>query len=121
VIIMSLNPVTRRALDNAIQEDHPCDDYGCDIATARAHGFLEVSAHLLQGATETPAVDAVITRYSLAIPDVHSRAFDRWVAFHRANGRRCPSCEAFMYANPDEDFEPETCTNCLAPLASREG
>ena len=111
-MIMQLNPATRAALDAAIQEDHPCDDRGCDIAVARAHGFIEAAAHLLTGATETPAVDAVIARYSLVIPGVHSPAFDRWVAFHRQNGRQCPGCEGFMYANPDTGSEPSSCTNC---------
>lgn len=120
-VVKALNPVTRKALAEAIAADHPCTDYGCDIATALKHGFVEASAHLLMGATETPHVDAVIERYDLLIPGVHSRAFDRWYKFHKANGRQCESCESYMYANPDTGFEPTQCTNCLALLPAREG
>lgn len=112
---MALNPVTRAALNDAILEDHACTDtVGCDIEVARKHGFILASAHLLLGATETPTVDAVIARYNLVIPDVHSSTLQGWREFHDKNKRQCRECEAFMYADPDEDFEPNMCTNCLA-------
>lgn len=97
------------AMDAAIQADHPCaDDVGCDIEVARSNGFIVASAILLQGATETPALGEVLTRYKFSLPDLHSRPFSRWVAWHRKNGHECPDCESFMYAEL-----PVQCTNCL--------
>lgn len=109
---MRLNPVARRVLADAVAMDHPCDDYDCDISTALLHGFVLSAAYLLMGATETPSVDAVVSKYSLVIPGVHSREFGKWVLFHRKYGRKCQSCESYMYANPETGFEPATCTNC---------
>lgn len=48
-------------LAEAVYEDHPCDDgAACDIATALDCGLPLWAAHLLQGATECPHVDAVM-------------------------------------------------------------
>lgn len=114
-----LNHVTRAALAEAIETDHPCNDYGCDIAVALREGFVVASAILLTGATETPTVDAVIERYSLNLGGYHDRPFNKWADWHRKNGWECEACESFMYANPDTGFEPTRCTNCLAALPER--
>ena len=108
----------KAALDDAIVKDHPCSDsFGCDIEVARANGFIEASAHLLMGATETPAIDAVLNRYpSLRIGSVHSPAFNKWCAFHRKYGRKCPSCESYMYNDPDTGDRAGYCTNCHAAM-----
>jgi hypothetical protein len=111
--------IYRPHLRAAVHADHPCEDYGCDIRTALDHNHVEVAAFLLEGATEAPEVTAVVSKYGLnltALGGMHSAAFDKWKRFHDANGRQCPACESFMYADPVELFEPETCTNCLAEL-----
>jgi len=92
-----MNPATRAKLADAIERDHPCDDYGCDIAMALKHGYTEAAATLLTSATETPAVDEVIRRYNLNIGNIKS-----------------PGCEGFSYW--DDDYRPATCSNCLAAL-----
>lgn len=120
---MRLNPTTKNMLSAAIEEDHPCDDRGCDIAVAAMHGFTLAAAHLLMGATETPAVDAVVKRWDLDIPDVHSHAFDQWVSFHRKYGRQCPDCEGYMYDYPpmySDRPNPTRCSNCYATMPERE-
>jgi formamidopyrimidine-DNA glycosylase len=107
----------KAALDDAIAEDHPCSDsFGCDIEVARANGFIEAAAHLLMGATETPAVNRVVFQYGLGIGGVHSPAFDKWCKFHRKYGRMCPSCESYMYDNPDTGERAHYCTNCRAAM-----
>ncbi len=111
-----MHPAAKAALDAAIEADHPCsDNFGCDIEVARANGFAEAAATLLTGATETPHVNAVAERYSFA-NGYHTRAFDRWVAFHRKYGVACPACEAFMYTDPDTGDKASYCTNCRAPM-----
>ena len=117
-----LNPTTKAALAAAVEEDHPCSDPGCDIATALLHGFTYAAALLLTGATETPNVNAVAARYDLNLDALHSPAFERWCAFHREHGRQCESCESYTYANPDTGYEPAYCANCRAELpATTEG
>jgi hypothetical protein len=109
-----MNPATRAKLADAIERDHPCDDYGCDIAMALKHGYTEAAATLLTSATETPAVDEVIRRYNLNIGNIKSPAFDRWADWHHAHKIECPGCEGFSYW--DDDYRPATCSNCLAAL-----
>ena len=97
------------AMDTAIATDHPCsDDVGCDIEVARSNGFTVAAAILLQGATETPALNAMLANYDLTLPSIHGKAFDRWCAWHHENGHECPGCESYVYGGL-----PLHCTNCL--------
>lgn len=96
------------AMDTAIATDHPCsDDVGCDIEVARSNGFTVAAAILLRGATETPALNAMLANYDLTLPSIHGKAFGRWCAWHREHGHQCEACEAFMYADL-----PVRCTDC---------
>lgn len=116
---MSENGLQELAL--AIETDHPCHDYGCDIAVALREGFVIASAILLTGATETPTVDAVIKRYGIDLGNAHGEAFEHWADWHREHGRKCELCHAYNYANPDTDFEPARCANCLEELSPKGG
>lgn len=116
---MSENGLQELAL--AIETDHPCYDFDCDIATALREGFVIASAILLIGATETPTVDAVIERYGIDLGSVHDESFQRWVDWHREYGRLCEACDSFNYVNPDTGFEPSYCGNCLAELSPKGG
>lgn len=109
-----MNGITELA--TAIETDHPCDDYGCDIAVALREGFVVASAILLTGATETPTVDAVIERYGIDLGTLNDPAFSKWCDWHHKYGRVCEACDSFMYVNPDTGFEPVQCSNCLATL-----
>ena len=101
----------RLALEAAINADHPCDSSSCDIEMARDAGFHYASAHLLRGATETPAVDAIISSLGAAEFERRQRAeFDDWAAWYSANTRPCPACDTHVHNSS------AICGNCLADL-----
>ncbi len=43
----------------AVEAEHPCTDYDCDIRCALEAGFARAAAELLYGATETPLLETV--------------------------------------------------------------
>jgi hypothetical protein len=107
----------REALAFALDVDHPegkCDR-SCDIDVARAEGFLLAAAWLLDGATETPTLDAWRKRYQVT-RDLSwwQDGAGGWIEFHREHGKACQGCGGFTYG--DGDTTPEVCGHCLAPL-----
>lgn len=105
------------ALLAAVEEDHPCTESSCDIAAVIRLGFGQLAANMLCSATnEHAAVDAVFSAGTDNMPQDMRECDDweAWLAFHRAHGVECESCESFNYG--DEDNRPERCGNCLAAL-----
>ena len=101
----------RLALEAAVNSDHPCNSSSCDIELARDAGFTYTAAHLLSGATETPAVDAVIDSMGRNRFDRLANAeFDEWAEWYRTNTRACGSCGTHVHNDV------ATCGNCLADL-----
>jgi hypothetical protein len=106
------------ALSEAVNEDHPCDDSSCDIAEAMAHGFTEVAANLLMGATETPAIWLMMEAWpAYVMPgDVaQCEGWPEWLAHHQAYGVRCKAwCNGYTYRS--DDWYPKRCGHCGAPI-----
>ena len=97
-------------IGRAVELEHTCtDDMSCDIAAAIRAGCPYSAAYLLSGATETPLLDSVLSFYGTDISEPED--WTDWNEFHEENGRECQSCGSFNYA---DDFEPDTCGNCLA-------
>lgn len=110
-------------VEAAVEEEHgACEDASCDIAEALKHGFPLAAAYLLDGATETPALDTVRATYEQAnaIPEgedyLHNRPseWDAWVEHFKKYGRACEACGSYTFAT--EMDEPEICANCHASL-----
>lgn len=107
----------REALAFALDVDHPegmCDR-SCDIDVAREEGFLLAAAWLLDGATETPTLDAWRKRYEVT-RDLSwwQDGAGGWIDYHREHGQACQGCGGFTYAN--SDTKPEVCGHCHAAL-----
>lgn len=109
------------AMARAVLIDHPCRDYaGCDVARANAEGYTYAAAHLLMGATETPALSLLLQVFPGAYDSLLRRSdgwpvgWDEWVTFHEAYGRPCPECGHVMYG--DDETMPTQCGNCLAAI-----
>jgi hypothetical protein len=104
-------------LRRAVEEDHPCtDDNSCDVAAGLRYDCVLWAAHVLQGATETPATDE-------AMEQVRAR-FGSEAAFKAAldaDCKRllenphatCPECNALVWM---DDNESVTCDNCHATV-----
>lgn len=105
-------------IGRAVELEHPCsDDAACDIAAALRAGCPYSAAHLLAGATETPLLDTVCEFYGFnPSSDDNPEDWQEWVEFFKEYGRQCPSCHAFNFA---DEFEPDTCGNCLGTLPPR--
>lgn len=107
----------RDALRVVLDLDHPegeCDR-SCDIDVAREEGFLMAAAFLLDGATETPCLDAWRARYGVT-RDLSwwQDGAGGWIDYHREHGRGCQGCGGFTYG--DGDTKPEVCGHCHAAL-----
>jgi hypothetical protein len=105
-----------RDIDAAISEEHFCQDTNtCDIARAREDGYPFCAADMLQGATETPLLDAVISRYCAHGFDFGAAA-DRdrseWLESETwtQHAYRCESCNGFTFG--DSCWTPEECEHC---------
>lgn len=93
----------------AVYADHPCEgENTCDIAAALEAGFPFVAAHLLCGATETPALDAI--GY---VDQREPEGWDEWVVYFKANTVRC-DCGSFVFREEDYAAAEQVCGNCLA-------
>jgi hypothetical protein len=100
----------------AVWEEHPCSDAGCDIREAVDHGYAQVAAALLQGATETPLLDTVLAYYRV---DTHSPSnWTEWVEHFDTYARGCDSCGGFTFG--DDWWTPSQCANCGADLPDQE-
>jgi hypothetical protein len=122
---VACGPDYAAAISVAIELEHPCEDTsGCDIARALEDGYPLWAAHLLQGATETPLLDAVVSHYfdSGAIADweraseaerVEWLSTDTWTE----HAHKCDACGGYTFG--DDYWTPEQCENCLAPLAPK--
>ena len=98
------------AIEAALDAEHPCDDeYGCDIAQARDHGWFAWAAHLLQGATECPetdfAVGVYIGRHGQETWDALCETQRGYLA--RVPHLNCPHCNAGCWEPEDVDECPE--------------
>ncbi len=114
----------RAALIEALDRDHPgcstsSDLRGCDICAAIRAGFPECAAHLLIGATETPALGAFLDEYgSWAMRDGFPVDWRLWVDWHRTNTRKCFKCRGFTWT---DESDSDSCAHCLAHLPNDPG
>jgi hypothetical protein len=110
-----------RDLAEAVRTDHPCDDRSCDVAVALEHGYPQVAASLLLGATDAPAVEALVSMGRAVVPADLSRCRDweEWTDFHSRYGQRCPSCGGYTYGS--EDCTPQECGECRGALGGSPG
>ena len=101
----------------ALLADH--DPYACpntcDIAAAYRMGLVFVAAHLLYGATETPALDSLPEDLRERFTRPEPEHWEEWCHWHDTVAVECPECGAFAY--PDGSM-PTECGNCLASLES---
>lgn len=112
-------------IGEAVEADHTCDSSACDICAALEQGFPFVAAFLLSGATECPAIDAMVSahRFNGTATDgfrcepfnaqsgqgTAPRGWREWCEWFGENARQCQACNGF-------DFEQEAearCGNCL--------
>ena len=105
----------RGTLYEAVEHEHPCeDDNTCDIAAAVENDCEWWAAHLLQGATECPVVDAVIAQAVRVLGPAAIEAeieADRVYLLDHVSHVDCPSCGALVWG------EGETvCDNCRETL-----
>lgn len=112
-------PVTFDGLHDALSHDHTCTDSGCDIATARHHGFVVTAARLLQGATDCEATELVLSALAFNGEDIGTHTYDSpdwegWEAYHKEHGVKCESCNSYTYG--DDAWRPTQCANCLESL-----
>ena len=110
--------VSDSQLREAIREDHPmtgCPNT-CDIMVAFREGFYLSAAHLLESATETPALDALRLNHDFPMDaQGYPADWQDWHAYSTKHAVYCSSCGAYAY--PDQyGNEPEECGNCLADL-----
>jgi DNA-directed RNA polymerase subunit RPC12/RpoP len=85
-----------------VEEEHPCNDYHCDIRAALDGGFGRIAAFLLYG-----ALDETIP---VAPMDFNSDEWQDWLDHVRTYGHRCSDCGTINYG--DDAWEPQTCGNC---------
>ena len=104
----------------AIGHEHYCtDDDTCDIARSLEDGYPFWSAQLLQGATECPLLDAVISFYCSQGLDFGAMADadrDGWLASDTwiEHAHECQSCGSYTFGS--DTWEPSECGNCGADL-----
>lgn len=106
----------REKLAAAINADYPTDQAPnhSDIAAALRNGFTYAAAHLLNGATETPALDKFVEEFGpWPMNGGHSADFDEWAAWFKENTIECESCNAFNFT---DEFIPCGCANCGARI-----
>jgi hypothetical protein len=87
----------------------------CDISAAIRAGFPFSAAHLLTGATECRATDALIRERGGLLKGGDGWPIDwpEWSEWFRAHTVKCPKCGAFVFT--DEGW-PDVCGNDLAKL-----
>ena len=103
------------AIADAVGAEHCCGDTDtCDIARALEDGYAYVAADLLQGATETPLLDAVLMYYGKAYADALAEQWPQWTEHFRSIARMCPACGGATMG--DEFWTPEECGHCGAEL-----
>jgi len=112
-------------LGEAVELEHPCEDSACDIRAALESGHPHAAAMLLEGATETPVLEAVRAAHGFNGgpcredgPDGWPVDWEAWTAWHREHGRPCPACEAWNY--PVDGWWSGSCSNCLADIPDPE-
>lgn len=103
-----------KAMERAVESDHPCEDEtACDIAAALRAGFPFVAAHLLSGATECPAVDAVYNLFRIRWEDGWPNEWEAWTEWFKEHTVQCPSCDTFNFTDV---YYPDICGNCHQDL-----
>ena len=106
-----------RLLCKALEQDHPCEDRHCDIGAAMSNELYLWAGHLLQGATECPRTDAVLTVIEMEIGHL---ALERLTEEERDElvGKphvKCHSCQSVLWLG--EDFSDSIdCSDCLATV-----
>lgn len=114
-----------RALVDAVNFEHPnCEDPSCDIAVSLDAGFPFVAAALLEGATETPLLCAVMDFFDITSKYLHEvPQWEEWTEYHRLHGFRCDACGTYTYEDPSSSWTPSRCGGCgaegIVPLADR--
>lgn len=108
---------------SAIVLEHHCDSASCDIDRAMDDGYPFWAASLLQGATETPLLDAVIAHYCAAGLDfaaIAERDREQWLASETwtQHAHKCGSCGAVTFG--DDYWTPTQCDDCGAELTTDE-
>lgn len=103
----------RADISRAIEHEHPCTDLDtCDIGRALDDGFPLWAAHVLQGATETPLLDAVIghhCEHGLDFGDAAETERREWLGSSTwTDARQCDACGGVTFDAPD------TCGHCGA-------
>jgi hypothetical protein len=113
-------------IDVAVKVDHPCrDDETCDIYNAREAGYPFSAAELLSGATETPALDAVLGAYAACgiltndprRGDVPAGDAEGWHEHFERYARMCDDCGGATFAG--DHWEPEECSHCRSDFAAQ--
>lgn len=108
----------------AIGAEHPCADSDCDICRATEDGYPFHAARILNGATETPLLDAVVRLYTSAGMDFGAAAdldcadwlkTETWTK----HAFKCGACNGVTFG--DESWTPDQCASCgadeIAPVA----
>jgi hypothetical protein len=95
----------------AVELEHSCEDSHCDIRAALEAGYPFSAAHLLEGATETPLLDAVAAAHGIDLTET-PQDWNEWHAYFTENARPCQSCGSFV-------FDSDTCDNCGGSIAPR--
>jgi hypothetical protein len=102
-------------LARAVDLEHHCDDSACDIHAALSADCPYTAAALLEGATETPLLDAVAAYWGVFLDDLMGQPdWGEWLAHHADFGHECSSCGSFTYG--DEWWTPGECGCCGAAL-----
>lgn len=113
-------------IDVAVNVDHPCrDDETCDIRNALAAGAPFSAAHLLSGATETPALDAVLGAYAACgilehdprRNDIPAEDDRTWSEYFAEYARMCADCNGATFAG--DHWEPDECSHCRSSFAEQ--
>lgn len=109
------------AVAEAVRHEHYCQDTDtCDIARAWEDDFALVAADLLQGATETPLLDAVIGHYGAEFSTALETEWPLWSEHFQAIAQMCDACGGATFS--DDVWTAEECGHCgkAFPSASDE-
>jgi hypothetical protein len=103
------------AVRDAVREEHYCDDTDtCDIARAWHDSFPMVAAEILQGATETPLLDAVLAYFGEGYRVALASQWPAWSEHFAEIAHMCEECNGATFG--DDIWTPEECGHCGAAL-----
>jgi ribosomal protein S27AE len=103
------------AVSEAVRHEHYCTDTDtCDITRAWEDDFPLVAADLLQSATETPLLDAVLAHYGAEYANALALEWPSWSEHFHSIARMCDACGGATFG--DEHWTPDECGHCGAGL-----